>query len=196
MPESLDPYLYPGTDVLRNLPGLHDLEQLAAFEANVCSARLIQLGVDPMKGKFDVTHLKSIHRFIFQDVFSWAGQFRTVNISKDGQLFGLPRFLEPALSVVFNKLAAEEHLAGLDREAFAERAGYYLGEVNAVHPFREGNGRAQREFFRELALGSGHRILWSRITSQQIMTEASIQSFRYGRSQGLADLIWECILPK
>ena len=192
MPESLDPYLYPGTDLLKNIPDLRDSERLAAFEANATASRLIQLGGRSIDGRFDVAHLKSIHRFIFQDVFFWAGQFRTVNISKDGQLFGLAQFLEPAMGGVLSKLAMEEHLAGLDRRAFSDRAGHYLGEINAAHPFREGNGRVQREFIRELALRSGHRILWTRVTRQQ-MIESSIESFKHGDNTALSNLIRECL---
>jgi cell filamentation protein len=191
MPESLDPYPYPGTEVLKNVPNLRDPEQLAAFEANASSSGLVQLEESPVDGRFDIAHLKSIHGFIFQDVFSWAGQFRTVDIAKDGQLFGLARFLEPALDAVFKALAIERYLAGLDRRPFAERAGHYLGEINAVHPFREGNGRTQREFIRELAVHGGHRVLWTRVTRQQ-MTDASIQSFKTGNNGGLVDIIWEC----
>ena len=194
MPENLDPYLYPGTDVLRNIPGLRDPKQLAAFEANASASRLIELGCTITDGRFDVAHLKSIHKFIFQDVFSWAGEFRTVNIAKDGQLFGLAQFLEPTLNGVLSKLAMEDHLSGLDQRSFARRAGYYLGEINAVHPFREGNGRAQREFIRELALRDGYRIQWTPLT-QERMIGASIQSFRYGNSTGLGELVWECIEP-
>jgi cell filamentation protein len=79
-------------------------------------------------------------------VYRWAGEFRTVNISKGGHLFGAAPFLEAALTGVLGKLAAENHLLGLTASEFAARAGYYLGEINAAHPFREGNGRTQREF--------------------------------------------------
>jgi cell filamentation protein len=192
MPESLDPYLYPGTEVLRNIPGLRDPKQLEAFEANASTSRLIELGTDPLAGPFDGAHIKSIHKFIFQDVFSWAGKFRSINISKDGQLFCLSQFLEPALETILSDLTDEEYLSGLDQKAFSRRAGYYLGEINAVHPFREGNGRAQREFIRQLALNGGHRILWTRVTREQ-MIEASIQSFKHGNSTGLVDLIFDCI---
>jgi cell filamentation protein len=192
MPESFDPYLYPGTDILRNIPDIRDPMQLAAFEANATASRLIQLGASSMNGGFDIPHLKSIHNFIFQDLFSWAGNFRTLNISKDGQLFGLSQFIEPALQGIFNNLATEKNLSGLDRKAFSSRAGRYLGEINAVHPFREGNGRAQREFIRALALGSGHRILWTRITRKQ-MIDASIQSFKYGNNEALVELIFDSI---
>src|SRR5712675_1042429 len=150
MPDSSDPYTYPGTDVLRNSLDIRDPRQLAAFEANATAARLIELDAAPLEGRIDTTHLKAIHRHIFQDVYAWAGEFRTVNISKGGRPFGAAAFLESALQQVFRKLAAAECLRQLDATRFADRAAYFLGEVNAAHPFREGNGRTQREFLREL----------------------------------------------
>ena len=137
MPESLDPYTYPGTDVLRNIPDIRDPQRLAAFEANATTARLVELDAVPLKGKFDVAHLRAIHRHIFQDVYSWAGEFRTVNISKGGHLFGAAAFGEQALHNVLRRLPGEHYLRGFDPQAFARRAGFYMGEINAIHPFRE-----------------------------------------------------------
>jgi cell filamentation protein len=188
MPDSSDPYTYPGTDVLRNILDVRDAQHLAAFEANATAARLIQLDAPPQEGRFDVAHLKAIHRCIFQDVFSWAGEFRTVNISKGGHLFGVAAFVEPALQEVLRKLAGEARLRGSDLRTFALRAGFYLGEINAIHPFRDGNGRAQREFIRELATEAGFVIDWSRVTREQ-MTAASLESFKTGDSSGMAALI-------
>ena len=124
MPESSDPYTYPGTDVLRNVLDIRDPGQLAAFEANATAARLIELDERPLVGQFDVTHLKSIHRHIFQDVYQWAGELRTVNISKGGHLFGVAAFIGPALQEVLRKLSEEHHLRALDALRFATRAGY------------------------------------------------------------------------
>ena len=138
MPWSSDPYLYPGIDVLRNLAVLRDPVTSAAFEANATAACLIELSGAGVSGSFDVPHLKAIHRHLFQDVYSWAGDFRTVNISA--------QFLEAALTGVLSKLAQEGDLSGLARHELAARVGFYLGEINAAHPFREGNGRTQREF--------------------------------------------------
>jgi cell filamentation protein len=150
--------------------------------------RLIELHAVPLKGRFDVAHMKAIHRYIFQDIFSWAGEFRTVNISKGGHLFGVAAFIEPALDGLLRKLAAEHQLKGVDGPTFARRSGFYMGELNAIHPFREGNGRTQREFIRQLAVHAGFTIDWSRVTREQ-MTAASIQSFRSGDSSGIAALI-------
>ena len=188
MPESSDPYTYPGTNVLRNLLHILDAEQLAAFEANATARRLIELRATLLSGQFDVAPLKAIHRYIFQDVFAWAGKFRTVNISKGGHLFGVAAFVEPALQDLLRKLAREQCLQGFDSRTFARRAGFYMAELNAIHPFREGNGRTQREFIRELGMSAGFMIDWSRVTREQ-MTAASIESFKTGDSSGMAALI-------
>jgi cell filamentation protein len=172
MTENSDPYLYPGTNVLKNLRGLTDPKQLARFEARSTHRRIAELIDTPMPGRFDIVHLKAIHRYIFQDVYEWAGQFRTVNISKGGHLFGIAAFLEPALQQILEKLAMENYLAHLDAATFADRAAYFLGELNAAHPFREGNGRTQREFIREVGLQAGQYIDW-RATTPEKMTEAS-----------------------
>jgi len=160
MPESLDPHTYPGTDVLRNIPDIRDPRLLAAFEANATIARLVALDAGPLKGQFDVLHFRAIHKYIFQDVYPWPGQFRTVNISKGGAMFAAALFVDSALEAILRKLPGESYLAGADRESFARRAAFYL--INAVHPFREGNGRAQREFIRELGVGAGFLIDWSK----------------------------------
>src|SRR5580658_2175212 len=102
-----DPYLYPGTNVLKNLRGLTDPGLLARFEARRTHRRITELIDTPLTGKFDIAHFKAIHRYIFQDVFEWAGEFRTVNISKGSHLFGLAAFLEPALRQTIDKLGAE-----------------------------------------------------------------------------------------
>jgi len=193
MPESSDPYTYPGTDVLRNILDIRDPLRLAAFEANATAARLAELDAAPLKGRFDHFQLRAIHKYIFQDVYSWAGEFRTVNISKGGQMFGVAAFIEPALQEVVRKLLAENCLRKTDPESFAGRAGFYLGEINAVHPFREGNGRAQREFIRELGVQAGFAIDWSRIT-QDRMIAASRESFETGASHGLGHCVQSCLL--
>lgn len=189
MTESTDPYLYPGTDVLKNLRDIRDSDILARFEAEATSRRIIQLINAPVLGSFDTARLKAIHKHIFQDVYTWAGQFRTVNISKGDHLFGAATFVEPAVNDLLQKLSAENYLQAVDPKVFANRAGYFLSEINAAHPFREGNGRTQREFIRELGLHAGFEIDWSRITREQ-MIAASRESFQTGDSSGLAALIF------
>jgi cell filamentation protein len=188
MPGSLDPYTYPGTDVLRNIPKIRDPRLLDAFEANATIARLVVLDAAPLKGRFDVLHLRAIHKYIFQDVYPWAGQFRTVNISKGGAMFAAAPFVDSALESILRKLPGESYLAGADLESFARRAAFYLGEINSVHPLREGNGRAQREFIRELGVGAGFPIDWSK-TDRDRMIAASRESLQTGSSSRLAVLV-------
>jgi cell filamentation protein len=121
-------------------------------------------------GCFDATHFKAIHARIFQNIYPWAGEFRQINIRRSASYyFAMVQFMETNLSSILAKLVAENHLKGLDAAAFACRAAYYLGELNTIHPFREGNGRSQREFIRELAAEAGHRINWNRVTGAQMV---------------------------
>jgi cell filamentation protein len=195
MPESLDPYTYPGTDVLRNIPDIRDSHRLAAFEANATTARLAEFDAAPLNGRFDVGHLKAIHKYIFQDVYVWAGQFHTVNISKGRAMFAAATFVDSALEAILQKLSAESFLEGSDVESFARRAGFYLGEMNAIHPFRDGNGRAQREFIRELAVAAEFPIDWSK-TDRDEMIAASRESLETGRSSRLSILVGLAILDR
>jgi cell filamentation protein len=182
----MDPYVYPDSNVLRNLRGIRDPDLLARFEMDKTTRRLLELAAVQKIGKFDVMHLQAIHRHIFQDVFDWAGKFRTVNISRSGQIpFALVPQILPCLQTLLNGLSTERCLAGLPRGSFCNRAAYYLGELNAIHPFREGNGRTQREWIRQLAHHNGFAIHWTRVTREQ-MIDASILSFQRGDASGLA----------
>ena len=174
---NMDPYVYPGTNVLRNLRDIRDLEQLSIAEAIATSLRIAELERKPIGGRFDARHLKAIHQYIFQDIFEWAGEFRTVNISKSGDPFAFKDHIVSCLEKTFSELQREGYLSGADLMRFANRGAYYLGEINAVHPFREGNGRTQREFIRQLAVRNGYEIDWTRVSRQQ-MIEASRRSLR------------------
>jgi cell filamentation protein, protein adenylyltransferase len=157
-----DPYTDPVTGVLRNKLGLRTADELEAAEREITHAALILLRESPVRPTWDLAHLCTIHRRIFGDIYEWAGQIRTVAIAK-GNLFCLPQYIQPAAADIFATLRAENFLRGLERRPFIERLAHFLGEVNAVHPFREGNGRAQRAFFEQLALGAGFAIGWQHL---------------------------------
>lgn len=190
MPENLDPYTYPGTDVLRNLKDIRDRTALDTYEANATWARLIQIQGSPPSGRCDVAHLKAIHHRIFQDVYAWAGSFRTVDMSKGGSFFARPDFIATSLDELLRRLYREDGLREPAR--FMERAGYYLAELNAIHPFREGNGRTQREFLRRIALQAGHSLDWRKVSRQQ-MIDASRESFSSGQPASLVKVIELCL---
>jgi cell filamentation protein len=134
--------------VLRNQLGLRTAEELQAAEREITHAALIFLRESPVSPSYDLRHLCAIHRRIFGDVYDWAGELRTVAIAK-GSWFCLPQYIESSAAEIFRALHGENLLRGLPRDTFTGRLTYYLGEVNAVHPFREGNGRAQRAFFEQ-----------------------------------------------
>jgi cell filamentation protein len=175
--------------ILRNTLGITDPAELEPHIARLSFQRVAELEDAPLRGKFDIPHLRAIHRYIFQDVFPWAGDFRNVMTSRTGSFgFPPPNFIGPSLETLCNSLRNENHLKKLDADFFALRAGHYLGELNAIHPFREGNGRTQREFIRALALTAGHRLTWTGLEPEE-NNHASRISFATGDSSALAALI-------
>jgi len=172
-----DPYVYPGTGVLRNLADLRDGNALADHEAQASALRLAQLAAVRLDGGYDLPHLQRFHCFIFQDVYSWAGELRSVPLAKPGSMFALPEHIASYTTEVLCQLAGEQHLHGLQRDQFADRLTHYYAEINAVHPFREGNGRAQRAFMRQLALDAGHALAWEHL-HPQILVYASQRSLQ------------------
>ncbi len=157
-----DPYVYPETNVLRNTRNIRDPTALEVVEASLTYLRSLQLASQPIPGDYDLLHLQAFHRYLFEGLYEWAGELRTVALAKT-DLFCLPEHIESYGAEIFGHLAAERHLAGLNRESFVDRLAHYLGDVNALHPFRDGNGRAQRAFFAQLAADAGYRLDWELI---------------------------------
>lgn len=189
MTPNTDPYVYPGTTVLKNSRSIQDQAGLSRLEADATSRRIWQLERKPIRRALDAPHLKAIHRHIFQDVYPWAGEFRTVNIARPGQFyFALTEQIAPCLGNVLADLLRERSLAGKPADEFCNRAADYMGELNAIHPFRDGNGRTQREFIRQLALKNGYFLDWSRVT-RAAMNAASGKSFQHGDNAGLAAIL-------
>lgn len=168
-------YCYPNSDVLINKLGIKTSDELRIFERKLTMLRLLELTDKPINGKFDFKHLQAIHRYIFQDVYDWAGKVRTVDIAK-GNMFCHVRFISNQADEIFTKLKQEKYLVGLEEETFIKRLAYYFSEINALHPFREGNGRSQREFIRLLALKNGYLIYFDRVSEEE-MVSASQKSF-------------------
>lgn len=150
-----DPYIDPKTGVLTNKLGLRDASVLDRHERRLVTYRIAQ-GVPT--GQFDLAHLKAIHRHLFQDVHEWAGEIRTVEINKDGAQFQFRHYIETGMADVHRRLKAKSLLHGLSPTAFAKEAGAILGDVNYVHPFREGNGRTQLQYLKQLAAHAGHSL--------------------------------------
>ncbi|HVH71327.1 MAG TPA: Fic family protein [Candidatus Dormibacteraeota bacterium] len=191
---SSDPYVYSGTTILKNIPGIRSQKILDRFEADRVGQRSLELIENPLSGLFDVDHLQRIHRYLFQDVYDWAGHFRTVDIAKGNSYFAHVPYIRSTLEGLFEKLSNEQHLRGLNQEAFARRTAEILGTLNAVHPFREGNGRTQREFVRELAQKDGYWVDWSKVPREELY-KASDLSFMRGENELFEELLKKAIEP-
>lgn len=183
-----DPYVFPGTDVLRNMRDIRDGAELEQIEASLTYLRSLQLASQPIPGDYDLPHLQAFHRYLFGDLYEWAGELRTVVLAKT-DLFCLPEHIESYGAEIFGKLAEEHQLSGLDQETFIDRLAHYLGDVNALHPFRDGNGRAQRAFFAQLASDAGYRLDWELVDPQR-NTAASVAAIQ-GDESPLRELLAE-----
>src|SRR5580658_1623099 len=177
-----DPYVDPQSGILTNKFGLTDQESLDRAESNSVSVRSILLQLNPLKGNFDSEHLKAIHSYLFRDVYEWAGQFRVIPLAKavdvrGGRVirFTRPDSIEQELKRVFDELANEHFLEGLPRREFARKVAGLFSEINRIHPFREGNGRTQRQFVRQLADSLGFKLHFE-VVSKERLIQASILS--------------------
>lgn len=188
-------YCYPGTNVLRNKLNIQDLDILYEAERDFSSVRQAELCNKGITGDFSLKHLCSIHRQLFQDIYPWAGKIRTVAISK-GTIFCLVQFIEEQFEFIYQQLEKENFLKNItDKEEMANRLAYYLGEINMIHPFREGNGRTQRIYLEQLCLNNNRfEIDFTEITKDE-MISASIQSANLNNKL-LEKLIYKCLIKK
>ena len=186
-------FVWPGTEVLRNKLGLREQAELTEAERRRTSGRILQLRLAPVSGNFDLQHLQAIHAHLFQDVYGWAGQVRSFPLSKGGDLFCQPEHIGTYAGEVFGRLAGKDALRGLDEDTFVDEAAELLGDLNALHPFREGNGRTQRAFLEQLSDGAGHPIVWPDGVEERNIV-ASRASLR-GDNTGLGALIAEGLQP-
>lgn len=177
-----DPYTDPQSGILRNKFGLRDQESLTRMETRATSFRSTLFELNPLKGNFDSAHLKAIHSYLFQDVYEWAGQYRTVPLAK-AELAGggrITRFtpselIKAELDKLFGQLSNERFLEGLPRQYFVIKIAVLLSEINRIHPFREGNGRTQRLFVSQLAQRLGHELHFE-VVSRERLVQASVLS--------------------
>lgn len=181
-------YCYPNSDVLINKLNIRDNDILSEAERRLTMLRISDLIDNPIKGEFDLKHLQTIHKYIFQDIYDWAGEIRTVDIAKQN-MFCKVQYINEQASIIFESLKRENFLIDLRRDEMVTKISYYFSEINALHPFREGNGRSQREFIREAALSCNYRIDFRKV-DKNLMLEASKDSFlcNYSKMEELFDI--------
>ena len=185
-------YCYKGTNVLVNKMNIKDPIALKNYETSVIGLKLMALSKRGITGKFDVSHFVSIHKFLFEDIYPFAGLFRTENIAKDYFQFAEWEYIESELERLLSELKSENYLVGLSKEQFASRLAYYWAELNVLHPFREGNGRTTREFLRQLSLKNGYILNLYKVNSQELLN-ASIKSI--ADTSDLENCLYKCLEP-
>jgi cell filamentation protein len=159
--------------VLKNKLGLRDQADLSAFEALSVAAR----AEEPLPvGRFSAAHYCAVHRHLFQDVYGWAGRSRTVRMTRDRSPFCFPENIASEMRALFARLRGADLLRGREPKAFADEAAAFLAYLNAIHPFREGNGRTQLTFTALLAAQAGHPLDLSRLDPTSFL-RAMIASF-------------------
>ena len=181
-----DPYTYPGTDTLRNKLGITDDKTLTEAERRLTLAR----GAEAARLTFspDAEGYRALHRHLFQDLYEWAGQDRTVNIAKGGSRFAAVPYIAREMDKLFADMSAKNGFRGLPRGEFFDRLGNHINEMNAVHPFREGNGRTMRHHAAQIARDAGHSIRIASIDKTAWM-EASRHGFLTGDHRGMATVL-------
>ena len=183
---SIDPIsanCYPGTTILINKFDIRDEEKLSEIESVISSARYAEWLNAPQATTFDFDHYKAIHRFLFSDLYEWAGEVRTVNISKKGTQFTPAENIESQAQLIFERLRRCNYFKDLPHDEFVEEIFDFYCVTNALHPFREGNGRAQRVFLTQLIRNAGYEINFADMDTDLLMI-ATIQS-----AQGVTDLL-------
>jgi cell filamentation protein len=168
-----DPYCYRGSGVLRNVRNIQILDELEAWEVAMVKLRL----TDPLPdGSCDTLHYRAVHRHLFQDVYEWAGQYRTVRIAKPGAMFCFPEHIDGQMGLLFAELTEAPFTGGAPRNEFVASAARFVAELNAIHPFREGNGRTQLTFLFLLGDRAGHPLDMALIRPDAMLA-AMVESF-------------------
>jgi cell filamentation protein len=180
-----DPYCYPGTTVLKNRRNLRTQQALDRFETAITAQRFSE----PMPaGKLTEQHYRHVHRHIFRDVYAWAGEYREkVRISKGDSTFCYPEYIPREMKKLFDGLRRDDNLGGLCKPEFARRAASFLATLNAIHPFRDGNGRSQLAFMGLLARSAGYELRFSEIVPEDFLS-AMIESFENGEGPLVAQV--------
>ncbi len=168
-------YCYPDSNVLKNKLNIRENKLLKTAEEEITLIKQMELLKNPIRGNFSKAHLMNIHKFIFEDIYSFAGKIRQEQISKADTMFYPPNLIDGELDKVFTKIKEKNMLRETDEEKVFDHLAYVMAELNIIHPFREGNGRTIREFIRLMAKRMGYDLNWGNVDKDGIL-EASIMS--------------------
>ena len=183
-------YCYQDTDVLINKLNIHEKDELKKAEEEFTAVKQLALLQEPIKGRFTKTHLLRIHRFLFEDVYPFAGYIRKEQISKGDTMFYPPHLIERELERIFKDIHAKELLAEKNQKKQIQNLSQIMAELNMIHPFREGNGRSIRELIRCMALKYELHINWGN-TDRETLIHAAIAAV--DDNMAFCDVLTQCI---
>jgi len=183
-------YCYPDSDILKNKLNIRDREKLRRAEEEFTAVKQFVLLREPIQGRFTKTHLMRIHRFLFEDIYPFAGHVRREQISKGDTMFYPPDLIERELHRVFDTIHSDKLLTEKNRERQLQNLSFVMAELNMIHPFREGNGRSIRELIRCMALEYGLQLNWGN-TDRDTLLQSAIRSV--DDSTAFCDLLAQCI---
>ena len=178
-------YCYSGTNVLRNRFGLRDNQKLKLVESDFTAVRQNDLLRTPIMGQFTANHICRIHRYLFGDIYPFAGAFRREDIMKGTTRFLSHREIKQKLSGLLHKLKDENFLRNVTEDELVCRSAYYLAELNYIHPFREGNGRTIREFMRLLYKQAGYDVSWDAVSPEELLQAMEESVYRTTRLESV-----------
>jgi cell filamentation protein len=184
-----DPYCYPGTHTLKNLLDIKEEALLESAEREITEIEAQRLTMLPPP--YDYSYLKLIHKSLFSDIYEWAGKQKTVDISKNDTRFCTVDRVESEADKLFNQLNKKNHFENLSKDQLIVAAAQFYSDLNALHPFRDGNGRTQRILFEHIIFNCGFFVSWEGI-SQDEWLEANIEGF-LGYDQKLERVFSKCI---
>ncbi|WP_303997422.1 Fic family protein [Megamonas hypermegale] len=157
--------------VLKNELGLEDSDSLNEAERMLTTIRIAKIRKNNYK-EFSFKTLKNIHYELFKGIYPWAGKIRNINISKGNTIFCMFEYIETMAEDIFDKLDKKNYLKGLTQEEFCRELAELFGDLNILHPFREGNGRTEREFIYHLAKNAGYELDLTKLSKAEYMTAA------------------------
>ena len=191
--DSITDNCYAGTSCLINKFDIRDNKQLDIVESYITFAKISFLEQNPIDGNFDFEHYKSIHKYIFEDIYEWAGSIRTVDISKKGTNFVRAENIPEIAKACFDRLKSQNYLIGLEHDEFVDKLSDFYCVTNALHPFREGSGRTQRVFLNQLAYNAGYAIDFAQVDADRLML-ATIHASN-GVDEYLKDVLRVIVTP-
>lgn len=193
----VDPYFDEDIGDLRNLLGAKTSGELKELEPQIVFANELELDSVGIPRTNDFVELLLIHHQLFKDVYDWAGKIRTVDIKKNtkgAEYFLIVAKINDPASYIFGELAKESHLQGLSKEEFVDRLAYFYDQLNYIHPFREGNGRAQRVLWNRIAKDAGYELDWTLVVGDE-NDEASRLASEQMDLSGLAAMFTKIVRP-